>query len=84
MVAPTIWLALIFLEWMWQANKRVALLAIAFVVASVVWNITSIADYLLHPQYTSCRCQCRDQAGIAAEHNIEPFAAGIADWPWGR
>ncbi|MHB1937958.1 MAG: ArnT family glycosyltransferase [Acidobacteriaceae bacterium] len=52
MIVPTIWLALIFLQWMWGANKRVAVVATACVVASVLWNIASIGDYLFHPKYS--------------------------------
>ena len=52
MIIPTIWLALIFLQWMWSANKRVAAVASVCVAVSVVWNVASIGEYLLHPQYT--------------------------------
>ncbi len=63
---------MIFLEWMWQANKRVALLVSACVVASVVWNITSIADYLLHPRYSLVDASIAIKRVIDAEHKANP------------
>ena len=68
MIVPTIWLALIFLEWMWSAQKRVAVVATACVAASVVWNIASIGDYLLHPQYTLVNASVKVKKLIMAEH----------------
>ncbi|MGH9617625.1 MAG: ArnT family glycosyltransferase [Acidobacteriaceae bacterium] len=52
MIVPTAWLALILLERIWRANKRIALVVSACVVISVVWNIASIGDYLIHPRYS--------------------------------
>lgn len=68
MIVPTIWLALIFLQWMWSANKRVAAVATLCVAASVVWNVASIANYLLHPQYTLVDASLKIKRLIVAEH----------------
>lgn len=68
MIVPTIWLALIFLQWMWSANKSVAALATVCVAASVVWNIASIGDYLLHPQYTLVDASMKIKQLIVAAH----------------
>jgi hypothetical protein len=68
MIVPTIWLALIFLQWMWSTNKRVAAVATICVAASVVWNVASIANYLLHPQYTLVDASLRIKRLIVAEH----------------
>ncbi len=68
MIVPTIWLALIFLQWMWSANKRVAMVATACVAVSVLWNIASIGDYLLHPQYTLVDAGLKIKQIIVAEH----------------
>ena len=68
MIVPTLWLALIFLEWMWSANRSVAAVATVCVAASVVWNIASIGDYLIHPQYTLVDASLKIKQLIAAEH----------------
>jgi 4-amino-4-deoxy-L-arabinose transferase-like glycosyltransferase len=52
LIVPTIWLALVFLEWLWRERRPVGLALAACIVASVVWNITSIAAYLARPHYT--------------------------------
>jgi hypothetical protein len=72
LIAPTIWLAMIFLEWMWQENKRTALLVSGCVVASVLWNISSIADYLLNPRYSLVDASVAIKRVIDAEHNTNP------------
>jgi hypothetical protein len=68
MIVPTVWLALIFLEWLWSANRRVAVVATACVAASVLWNIASISDYLLHPQYTLVDASLKIKQMIVAQH----------------
>ncbi|MES2219838.1 MAG: glycosyltransferase family 39 protein [Acidobacteriota bacterium] len=68
MIVPTIWLALIFLQWMWSANKRIAAVAAVCVAGSVMWNIASIGDYLLHPQYTLVDAGLKIKQVIVAEH----------------
>ena len=72
LIVPTIWLAMIFLEWIWQANKRVALLVSACVVASVGWNLASIGVYLLHPRYSLLDASVAIKHVIDAEHTTNP------------
>jgi 4-amino-4-deoxy-L-arabinose transferase-like glycosyltransferase len=52
LIIPTIWLALIFMEWLWQERRPVALLLTTCVAISFVWNLAYVADYLAHPRYT--------------------------------
>jgi 4-amino-4-deoxy-L-arabinose transferase-like glycosyltransferase len=68
MIVPTIWLALIFLEWLWSANKRVATVVTACVAISVLWNVASIGDYLLHPRYTLVDASLKIKRMILAQH----------------
>jgi hypothetical protein len=72
LIAPTIWLAIIFLEWMWQRNKRVALAVSACVAASVLWNVASIGDYLMHPRYSLVDASVAIKRVIVAEHKANP------------
>ena len=68
MIVPTIWLALLFVQWMWNSNKRVAMIATACVAGSVVWNVASIGNYLLHPQYRLVDAGLKIKQIIVAEH----------------
>jgi hypothetical protein len=72
LIAPTIWLALIFMEWLWQANNRVALAAGACVAVSVLWNLASIGDYLTHPRYSLVDTSAAIKRMIVAEHKVNP------------
>ena len=51
LIVPTIWLALIFTEWLWHAKRTVAMAAIGAIMVSVVWNLAFIGLYLVHPRY---------------------------------
>lgn len=72
LIAPTIWLALTFLEWMWHANKRIALAVSVCVAASVMWNLASIGEYLLHPRYSLVDASVAIKHVIIAEHKTNP------------
>ncbi len=72
LIAPTIWLAMMFLESLWQANKRVGVIVTACVAGSVLWNIASIGDYLLHPQYSLVNASVAIKQVIVAEHKVNP------------
>ena len=52
LIVPTIWLALIFTEWLWQAQRTVAIVVMGAIIVSVVWNLAFIGLYLAHPQYS--------------------------------
>ena len=69
MIVPAIWLALIFLQWMWSASRQVAAVVIACVAVSVVWNVASIGIYLLHPQYTLVDASVKIKQLIVAAHS---------------
>ncbi|HTU51042.1 MAG TPA: glycosyltransferase family 39 protein [Acidobacteriaceae bacterium] len=77
LIAPTIWLALMFLEWMWQANKRVALAVSACVAASVLWNLASIGEYMLHPRYSLVDASVAIKHVIDAEHKMNPMQSEL-------
>lgn len=68
MIVPTLWLALIFLQWMWRANRRVAMMASACVAVSVLWSVASIGDYLMHPRYTLVDASLKIKRLIVTEH----------------
>lgn len=51
LIAPTIWLALIFLEWLWDLQKKAAVILTACIGISVIWNLAMIGNYLIHPRY---------------------------------
>ncbi len=72
LIAPTIWLAMMFLEWMWSANRRLALVVSASVVLSVLWNLASIADYAMHPRYSLVGASVAIKQVIVAEHKKNP------------
>ena len=72
LIAPTIWLAMMFLEWMCRANNRAALAVSACVAISLLWNIASIGDYLLHPRYSLVDASVAIKRIIIAEHNKNP------------
>jgi 4-amino-4-deoxy-L-arabinose transferase-like glycosyltransferase len=68
LIPPTIWLALIFMEWLWHTNRRVVLAVSACVAVSVLWNIASIGNYLIHPQYSLVDASLKIKQLIVAEH----------------
>lgn len=51
LIVPTIWLALVFLEWLWRQRRLAAIALAACVLASVAWNVCFIAAYLARPHY---------------------------------
>ncbi len=67
LIVPTIWLAMIFLEWIWRANKRVAVAVSACIAISVLWNITLIGEYLIHPRYSLVDASVRIKQVIVAQ-----------------
>jgi len=52
LIVPTIWLALIFTEWLWQHQRRIAVAVVACIAVSILWNLVYIGAYLTRPQYT--------------------------------
>jgi hypothetical protein len=72
LIVPTIWLALIFTEWLWRQHRRLAMAVAVCIAVSVVWNIASIGNYLLHPRYTLFDASQRIRQVIVAEHATQP------------
>lgn len=52
MIVPTVWLAMLFTEWLWREHRTAALAVCGAIAASVVWNAACIGNYLAHPRYT--------------------------------
>jgi hypothetical protein len=72
LIVPTVWLALIFVEWLWSRHRHVAFAAIAAMAVSVAWNLASIGNYLAHPTYTLVDASRAIRQQIAAEHESHP------------
>ena len=51
MIVPTVWMALIFMEWLWRRQRHAASILGACVAISVLWNLSLIGNYLIHPRY---------------------------------
>lgn len=72
MIAPTIWLALIFTEWLWRQHRRFGVAAAACIAVSVVWNLAYIGNYLLHPRYTLLQASQGIKQAIEAQSGSYP------------
>ncbi|HET9085912.1 MAG TPA: hypothetical protein VFN53_00130, partial [Acidobacteriaceae bacterium] len=51
MIVPTVWLALIFMEWLWHRQRQAALILGTCAAISVLWNLSLIGIYVSHPRY---------------------------------
>lgn len=71
-IVPTIWLAMIFTEWLWRQHRRIAIPILVCIAASVAWNIASVGDYLIHPQYSLVDASLGIKKMIAAQHQLNP------------
>ncbi len=72
MIVPTIWLALIFAEWLWRQHRRAGVAVAACIAISVVWNIASIGNYLIHPRYTLLDASRSIRRVILAQQKMHP------------
>lgn len=52
LIIPTIWLALIFCEWLWSSHRRLGTAVAACIAVSAICNVAAIGNYLFHPRYT--------------------------------
>lgn len=52
LIVPTVWLALVLVEWLWIRHRRLAVVAVVCIAASVAWNLAYIGNYLTHPRYS--------------------------------
>lgn len=69
LIAPTIWMACIFIEWLWARQKQAAAFLGICVAVSVVWNLTFIGIYLVHPRYTMVEAARRIGRAVAQNDN---------------
>lgn len=72
LIVPTIWLALIFLEWLWHEKRGVAMAAIVCVAGSVLWNLAMIGVYVAHPRYNLADASMGIKRVIDAENLANP------------
>jgi hypothetical protein len=73
LIVPTLWLALVFLEWLWRERRPVGMALAACVLASVAWNIASIVAYLAHPRYTLVDASMEIKRVIEADPQSSKF-----------
>src|SRR5665213_2445955 len=72
LIVPTIWLALILLEWLWQKKRRVAVAVSACIAVSVLWNIAWIGESVMRPRYSLVDASMGIKRTIDAQHAANP------------
>jgi hypothetical protein len=77
LIVPTVWLALIFVEGLWNRHRRIAIAMVAATTVSVVWNLASIGNYLADPTYTLVNASQAIRERIAAEHKLHPETSDL-------
>ncbi len=77
LIVPTIWLALIFTEWLWRRHRQAGIVATVCIALSVAWNIASIGNYLLHPRYTLLDASLSIKRLIVAQQKIQPGSSPV-------
>ncbi len=76
LIVPTIWLALILLDNLWQQQKRTAQALTACVVVSAAWNVAIIARYLAHPRYSFFDACASIHRTVAADVSVPHLLIG--------
>lgn len=71
MIVPTVWLALIFTEWLWRQHRKAGVAVAACIAISVAWNLAYIGNYLFHPRYSLVDASVEIKHTIAAEHRTD-------------
>jgi hypothetical protein len=71
LIVPTVWLALIFVEWLWHRQRRIGIAVTVCIVISIAWNIAFIGNYLLHPRYTLLDASLKIRQTIAVQKNLQ-------------
>lgn len=69
LIVPTIWLALIFTEWLLCEHRRIGVVAVACIAVSVAWNLAYIGNYLAHPCYSLVDASLGIKRTIMAQNN---------------
>lgn len=77
LIVPTIWLALILAEWLWQQHRRAGLAVTACIAVSVAGNLYFIGNYLLHPRYAFVTASHEIKQRIAAEKKLHPAESDL-------
>lgn len=77
LIVPTVWLALLFTEWLWRHHRRAGMAVAACIALSVVWNAACIANYLLHPRYTLLHASLAIRQAIDAQQKADPGSSGL-------
>ncbi len=72
LIVPTVWLALVLMEWMLRQHRRAGMVIAACIALSVVWNLAYIANYLFYPRYTLRNASVAIRRTIAAQKKIQP------------
>jgi Dolichyl-phosphate-mannose-protein mannosyltransferase len=75
LIVPTIWLALVFVAWLWRRHRRIGTLAVVCIAAAVAWNLASIANYLAHPGYSLVDASLGIKRTISAQSGAGQFEA---------
>ncbi len=76
LIVPTVWLALIFLEWLWRERRPAGFALAGCVMASLLWNLASIANYLAHPSYTFVHAAVEMKQRMQADPSSSPILIG--------
>ncbi|MGC1782394.1 MAG: glycosyltransferase family 39 protein [Acidobacteriaceae bacterium] len=74
LIVPTVWLALIFTEWLWREHRRVGVAAVACVAVSVTWNLAYIGNYLAHPRYSLVDASLSIKKAVSAQGDTSASA----------
>lgn len=76
LIIPTIWLALIFMQWLWREQRAVAMVFAACIVICIGWSVAYIGIYLAHPRYTLVDASVGIRSIIDAHPNTSPLLIG--------
>ncbi|HEY5083987.1 MAG TPA: hypothetical protein VII48_05670, partial [Rhizomicrobium sp.] len=77
MIVPTVWLALMFTEWLWQRHRRFGIAVAACIAISVGWNVAAIGNYLAHPRYALVNASHDIQRIIVAQRKTNPGESAL-------
>ncbi len=76
LIVPTVWLALVFWQWLWQQHRLAAQAAAACIAVSLGWNLFMIGDYLAHPRYTLVQAAAQVKQTITHTPSVNPLLIG--------
>lgn len=76
LIVPTIWLGLLFWQWLWQQHRLAGQVAAACIAASLCWNLFMIGSYLAHPRYTLVQAAAQVKSIIKNAPSVNPLLIG--------